>query len=287
MKNSLILAIALSTLFSIHSQSDKPIPIVYLNKSVSTHFVSKLNIDYTDLSTDDVVGDLPMANILRIKPIKESDNLGFATVVGESFFLQFKLEYSTDLDLVHKHIDLDNPADFRVPEPGSVIENSVKSYDNPNYSLNHTELEAYAKLLYLEKPSLNNVVSKQYKMKLKLNNIWVVEDYIYFDYSVKNQANIPYNIDEMRYKIIDTKKVKATNSQDRMLVPDFSSNNEAMFTEDHRNIVAFKKFTFPNDKSFIIEISENQISGRKITLEMSYSDILLAKSFNNSIITSK
>ena len=44
-----------------------PLPVIYLNENVSTHFVSELNIDYTDLSTNNVVGDNPMKNIIRIK----------------------------------------------------------------------------------------------------------------------------------------------------------------------------------------------------------------------------
>ena len=100
---------------------------------------------------------------------------------------------------------------------------------------------------------------------------------------MKNNANIPYSIDEIRYKIIDTKLVKATSNQDRLILPDFSANGIKQFDDEFRNIVAFKKFTFPNDKSFIIEIAEDQISGRKITLEMSYSDILLAKTFKHEI----
>jgi conjugative transposon TraN protein len=284
MKDYILLTIAMLTLFTATSQTSQQIPVVYLNKSVSTHFVSRLNIDYTDLSTNNVVGDLPMANILRIKPINESNDLGYATIVGESFFLQFQLKYSDNLDMVHKHIDLDNPEDFRIATSAPVSNGSpISTYDNPNYSLNHTELMAYSKLMDVEKPSLNNVVSKEYKMKLKLNNIWVVEDYIYFDYTLKNNANIPYSIDEIRYKIIDTKLVKATSNQDRLIVPDFSANGIKQFDDEFRNIVAFKKFTFPNDKSFIIEIAEDQISGRKITLEMSYSDILLAKTFKHEI----
>lgn len=290
MKNLLTLSITLLLSASMFSQVN-PLPIIYLNENVSTHFVSKLNIDYTDLSTMDVVGDNPMKNIVRIKPKKSSNNLGIATIVGESFFLQFRLVYTSDIDMAHTHIDLDNREDFRpvssqqtasvaqakAPQPMQADAN----YDNPNYTLTHTELAAHAELLEPSRPSLNNVVSKKYKMTLKLNNIWVVDDYLYFDYTAHNKANIPYTIDEIRYKIIDSKIVKATSNQDRLIEPHYILNEETFIDGKFRNIVAFKKFTFPNDKSFIIEIAEDQISGRKITLEMSYSDLLSAKTFKS------
>ena len=38
--------------------------------------------------------------------------------------------------------------------------------------------------------------------------------------------------------------------------------------------------TFPNDKKLTIEMTENQISGRTISLKINYSDVLSADSFN-------
>lgn len=290
MKKFIALSITLLLSVSTFSQVN-PLPVIYLNENVSTHFVSKLNIDYTDLSTNEVVGDNPMKNIVRIKPKRASGNLGIATIVGESFFLQFRLVYTQDIDMAHTHIDLDNRKDFRPlssQQRANVTKGKVAeivepeaNYDNPNYTLTHTELASHAAKLEPASPSLNNVVSKKYRMHLKLNNIWVVDDYLYFDYTAHNKANIPYTIDEIRYKIIDSKIVKATSNQDRLIEPDFVLNKETFTDGKFRNIVAFKKFTFPNDKSFIIEIAEDQISGRKITLEMSYSDLLSAKTFKS------
>lgn len=293
MKKLIALSITLLLSISIFSQVN-PLPVIYLNENVSTHFVSKLNIDYTDLSTNDVVGDNPMKNIVRIKPKRASNNLGIATIVGESFFLQFRLVYTQDIDMAHTHIDLDNRTDFRPLSSqqranvtkGKIVE-PKSNYNNPNYTLTHTELAAYAAKLEPEKPSLNNVIAKKYKMTLKLNNIWVVEDYLYFDYTAKNKANIPYTIDEIRYKIIDSKIVKATSNQDRLLKTEFVSNKETFIDGKYRTIVAIKKFTFPEDKSFIIEIAEDQISGRKIRLEIAYSDLLEAKTFKGKVKESK
>ncbi len=277
MKLKLYILTVLSTI-SIFTQAQDlgDIPIVYVNKDVTTHFTSKLNIDYADISTNLAVHDLPMKNILRVKPKGPSEVLGFVTIVAESLFMQFKLEYTHDINKANKRVDLDNPP----LSPNSLLKAQGSDYNNPNYSLDHMELNHYAALLSKEAPSLHNVVAKEHKVRLKINNIWVVEDYIYIDYVAENKANIPYTIDEIRYKIIDTKKLKATNQQDRHLTPDFSTNTNKVFTDTYRNIVAFRKFTFPDDKSFVIVLAEEQISGRKVSLELSYADILNAKTFH-------
>jgi len=273
-------------LISLSSMAQEQLPVVYLNENISTHFVSKLNIDYLDMSTPNVAGNHPHSNFVSLKPKRPSDNLGVATIVGESFFLQFRLKYTPDVDIAHTRIDLDQPEGFTY---AGLTDKDVKplepinNYKNPNYSLSHEELARYAAILEKEGPSLNNVVSKKYKMSIKLNNVWVVEDYIYLDYTTTNKANIPYTIDEIRYKIVDAKQLKATNSQDRFLEPDYVTNPGEFTDKKFRNIAAFKKFTFPNDKAFIIEIAEDQISGRKVTLEMTYSDILSAANINGTI----
>jgi hypothetical protein len=43
--------------------------------------------------------------------------------------------------------------------------------------------------------------------------------------------------------------------------------------------------TFPNDKVLTIEMSEKQISGRSISLNIDYEDVLNADSFNSSLLS--
>lgn len=44
--------------------------------------------------------------------------------------------------------------------------------------------------------------------------------------------------------------------------------------------MVLKKMTFPNDKVLTIEMTENQISGRNISVSIDYEDVLSADSFN-------
>ena len=44
------------------------------------------------------------------------------------------------------------------------------------------------------------------------------------------------------------------------------------------------KMTFPNDKVLTIELSEKQISGRNISLNIDYEDVLNADNFNEVLL---
>ena len=121
-------------------------------------------------------------------------------------------------------------------------------------------------------------------MEMRLNNIYAVGDYFFIDYSVENKTNIRFDIDEMRLKLADKKISKATNNQVIELTPEMQLEQTQSFKYGYRNILVVKKLTFPNDKILTIEMSEKQISGRTISLNIDYEDVLCADSFNKVLL---
>ena len=115
---------------------------------------------------------------------------------------------------------------------------------------------------------------------MRLNNIYSVGDYFFIDFSIENRTNIRFDIDELRIKLADKKQSKATNSQIIELTPTLVLDQSKTFKHGYRNVIVLKKMTFPNDKVLSIELSEKQISGRTITLNIDYEDVLYADSFN-------
>ena len=85
-------------------------------------------------------------------------------------------------------------------------------------------------------------------------------------------------------KLTDKKETKATNSQTIELTPVYSLNPVKKFKKNYRNVLVIEKLTFPDEKVLRLEISENQISGRVITLTIEYEDILNADGFDSDIL---
>jgi conjugative transposon TraN protein len=119
---------------------------------------------------------------------------------------------------------------------------------------------------------------------MRLNNIYSVGDYFFLDFSIENRTNIRFDIDELRFKLSDKKQSKATNSQIIELTPALVLDQSQTFRYGYRNVVVLKKMTFPNDKVLTIEVSEKQISGRTIKLNIDYEDVLYADSFNDILL---
>ena len=147
-----------------------------------------------------------------------------------------------------------------------------------------SEMARYAWAVYGSDRKFNQLVFSANGMKAIVNNIYSIGDYFFIDYSLQNKTKIAYDIEEMRVKLTDKKEVKATNSQTIELTPAYSLNLAKRFKKKYRNVLVIPKLTFPDEKVLRIEISENQISGRVITMTIEYDDILNADGFDSDIL---
>lgn len=253
---------------------------ILVNSEVTTHIVMPENIKMVDLSTTKIIGNQCADNIVRIKPFIEADSvpthyregelMGTLTLIGERHLAQY--------DVVYTATPSRAASIHRVPYAG------LDSYINPEVSMPQSEMARYAWAVYGSGRKYNQVVSKANGMKAIVNNIYSIGDYFFIDYSLQNSTKIAYDIAEVRVKLTDKKEVKATNSQTVELSPVYSLNLAKKFKKNYRNVLVLDKLTFPDEKVLRIEISENQISGRVITLTVEYDDILNADGFDSDIL---
>lgn len=253
---------------------------IIVNSEVTTHIVMPENIKMVDLSTTKIIGNQCADNIVRIKPFIEADSvlthyregelMGTLTLIGERHLAQYDVVYTASPSRA--------ASIHRVPYAG------LDSYINPEVSMPQSEMARYAWAVYGSGRKYNQVVSKANGMKAIVNNIYSIGDYFFIDYSLQNSTKIAYDIAEVRVKLTDKKEVKATNSQTVELSPVYSLNLARKFKKNYRNVLVLDKLTFPDEKVLRIEISENQISGRVITLTVEYDDILNADGFDSDIL---
>lgn len=254
---------------------------IYVNREVTTHIVMPENIKMVDISTAKIAGNQCTDNIVRIKPSCGSDSipeagyrdnelLGTLTLIGERHIAQYDILYTQSPQMA--------ASIFEVPY------SHTQSYINPEVTMPMAEMARYAWAVYGSGRKYNQIVSRAHGMKAVVNNIYAVGDYFFIDYSLQNKTKIAYDIEELRVKLTDKKETKATNSQTIELSPVFSLNHVRKFKKSYRNVLVLPKLTFPDEKVLRLEISENQISGRVITLTIEYEDILHADGFDSDIL---
>ncbi len=260
------------------------LPEIEITEGINLHIISPEPIQYVDLSTEKLTGDLPTANIARIKitdhpddegkekpdikyVILNGDKIGVITVVAQSFIAQYKAVYRNQDNLniiTNIHIQ---------PEAMQPIEFDKMAFSN-------LELRKFAMDIIQKKSEKSPLrEEKNLKLSFQLNNVYVLSDYIFLDLTIQNKSNLSYDIEDLKFSLEDKKIYKATNNQSVEMTPVFQLNPQKYFRKSFRNIYVFKKFTYPNSKVMMIRLIEEQLSGRTIEMKVNYSDILKADTF--------
>lgn len=273
---SLLVGIAaLCTTSSMYAQQTyMELEQLTVNEKVTTVITASEPILFVDISTDKVVGDQPMENTVRLKPKEagheDGEVLCIVTIVTERYRTQYALLYTTRMKeaVTDKEIQL----------------HERNAYNNPSVSMSTADMTAYARQIWNSPALFRNVATKQHRMVMRLNNIYSVGEYFFIDFSIDNKTNIRFDIDEIRIKLADKKLSKATNAQIIELTPALVLEQACSFKHGYRNVIVLKKLTFPNDKILSIEVTEKQISGRNISLDIEYEYVLSADSFNKVLL---
>lgn len=246
---------------------------LYVNEEVTTHIIMPEPIRLVDISTQKIAGNQCADNIVRIKPVNrmfEHELAGTVTVIGERNMVQYDIVYTRQPNLAYSVYKVSNA--------------ELDRYSNPSVTMTEGEMARFAYAIYNSPRRFYGIRQSKYGMTIRVNNIYTLNDYFFIDYSIENRSKIKYDIDEVRVKLTDKKQSKATNSQTVELSPVWSLNGARSFQKAYRNVIVIDKLTFPNEKVLSLEISERQISGRVITVNIDYSDILNADSFDESLI---
>jgi len=239
---------------------------IYIHPDVSTHFITSEPIEYVDLSVDEIAGDLPVANILRIKPADQQDKEegGVLTIVCQKYMVQYRLIYA-------------DPRSATTSKFISSLDGSGLLH--PEIILSTTEMRQICKDMLLDRKAKKIRQTTRQGMRLRVHRIVTVGDYFFVELSLKNQSNIPFTKDQVRFHLQDQRKVKTTNHQRITLTPEYQLYRKHTGGRSFRNIYVFKKFSFPDDKILQIEVAEEPLSGRVIRLGLNYKKILHAEAW--------
>lgn len=245
-----------------------------VNEQVTTVITATEPVRFVDISTDKVAGDQPINNTIRLKPkeagYEDGEVLAIVTIVTERYRTQYALVYTTRM----KEAVTDK----------EILLLERNAYNNPSVSMSTADMTRFARRIWNSPAKIRNVGTKAHRMVMRLNNIYSVGDYFFIDFSIENRTNIRFDIDEIRVKLADKKLSKATNAQTIELTPALVLEAGKTFRHGYRNVIVVKKLTFPNGKLLTIEMTEKQISGRNISLNIDYEDVLAADSFNVDLL---
>lgn len=273
--NKICMAAMLIVAASEMSAQTTPVEMEWLtvNENVTTIVTASEPVKLVDLSTDKIAGDQPIENTVRLKPkeaSKDGDILAIVTIVTERYRTQYGLVYTSKMS--------------EAVTDKEILPVERTAYAHPSVTMSQEEMYRHARRIWNSPARFRDVSCKGHGMRMRLNNIYTCGDYFFIDFSVSNRTNIRFDIDEIRLKLTDKKITKATNSQSIELKPEMMLEKATSFSKGYRNVIVVKKLTFPDEKVLTIEMSEDQISGRTMKLEIDYEDVLSADSFDDRLL---
>lgn len=273
--NKICMAAMLIVAASKMSAQTTPVEMEWLtvNENVTTIVTASEPVKLVDLSTDKIAVDQPIENTVRLKPkeaSKDGDILAIVTIVTERYRTQYGLVYTSKMS--------------EAVTDKEILPVERTAYAHPSVTMSQEEMYRHARRIWNSPARFRDVSCKGHGMRMRLNNIYTCGDYFFIDFSVSNRTNIRFDIDEIRLKLTDKKITKATNSQSIELKPEMMLEKATSFSKGYRNVIVVKKLTFPDEKVLTIEMSEDQISGRTMKLEIDYEDVLSADSFDDRLL---
>lgn len=248
----------------------------------TVHIIFPAPIKYVDLgNTNLVAGKADGAeNVLRVKAairnFTEETNMSVITEDGD--FFSFNVKYVDEPRLLNIEM-----CDFihdgeAVNRPNNVMDIYLTELGSESPRM----VRLILKSIYQDdKRRIRHIGCKRFGVQFLLKGLYAHGDLLYFHTEVKNDTNVPFDVDFVNFKVADKKIVKRTAMQERVIYP-LRAYNYVTRMEGKNGactVFALPKFTLPDDKKLVVELNEKQ-GGRHQVFEITNEELMRAETIN-------
>lgn len=249
---------------------------VAFNKT--THVIFPSEIVYVDLGDENLVAGLAdgAKNVLRVKSAVKSfkSETNLTVITDDGCFFTFNVKFAKEPLLLNIEMtDFIHDGEV-VNRPNNAQEIFLERLGQESPML----VKLIMKSIYKQdKREIKHIGSKRFGVQFILKSIYTNNGLLYFHTELKNTSNIAFDIDYISFKIVDKKVVKRTAMQEQVLEPLRAQNYVTVVNgkKSERTVFALEKFTIPDDKQLVIEVSEKE-GGRNQSFVVENGDIVRA-----------
>ena len=250
---------------------------VSFNKTV--HILFPAAVQYVDLGSNDIIAGRASGaeNVVRIKAAVAGfpGETNCSVITADGSFYSFIVRYA------------DEPERLSVEMDDWLRKNPTAEYANDRMFVRLSELGGETPVLvnrimysvYKKNASdIKSVGSKQFGIESLLKGVYIHKDLMYFHIAVRNTSNVSYDMDFIRFKIVDKKVAKRTAVQETYVNPVrvYSQQNTVDGKSTVRNVFVFPKMTLPDDKVLTVEFFEKG-GGRHQSFNIGNAELVGAK----------
>lgn len=248
----------------------------------TTHIIFPSAVRYVDLGSPNLVAGKAdgAENVIRVKAVvKNFRNETNMSVITESgSFYTFNVKYTDEPLLLNIEMKDFIHDGNKVNRPNNALDIYLKELGSESPKL----VQLINRSIHKEnKRHIKHIGSKAFGIQYLLRGIYTHNGLLYFHTQVRNQSNVPFEVDFVTFKIVDKKVMKRTAIQEQIIFPLRAYNYATVVAgnKDERTVFTFDKFTIPADKVLVVELNEKS-GGRHQSFTVESEDIVRAKVIN-------
>lgn len=248
----------------------------------TTHIIFPSAVRYVDLGSPNLVAGKAdgAENVIRVKAVVRNfrDETNMSVITESGSFYTFNVKYADEPLLLNIEMKDFIHDGSKVNRPNNALDIYLKELGSESPKL----VQLINKSIHKEnKRHVKHIGSKAFGIQYLLRGIYTHNGLLYFHTQVRNQSNVPFEVDFVTFKIVDKKVMKRTAIQEQIVFPLRVHNYATMVAgnKDERTVFTFDKFTIPADKVLVVELNEKS-GGRHQSFTVESEDIVRAKVIN-------
>ena len=248
----------------------------------TTHIIFPSAVRYVDLGSPNLVAGKAdgAENVIRVKAVVKNfrDETNMSVITESGSFYTFNVKYADEpllLSIEMKDFIHDGS---KVNRPNNALDIYLKELGSESPKL----VQLINKSIHKEnKRHVKHIGSKAFGIQYLLRGIYTHNGLLYFHTQVRNQSNVPFEVDFVTFKIVDKKVMKRTAIQEQIVFPLRAYNYATLVAgnKDECTVFTFDKFTIPAGKVLVVELNEKS-GGRHQSFTVESEDIVRAKVIN-------
>lgn len=248
----------------------------------TVHIIFPASIKYVDLGSSNIIAGKAGSseNVLRVKSaVRQFETeTNMAVITEEGSYYTFNIKYADEpekLNIEMKDFMHDGVATNR---PNNSMEIYLKELGSESprivYLINRS-------IYQNDKRIVKHIGSKRFGIQYLLKGIYSHNGLLYLHTQIKNSSNVAFDIDFIRFKVVDKKLMKQTAVQETVIYPLRAYNfiSQVGGNQTERTVFTIDKITIPNDKQLVIELFEKN-GGRNQSFIVENDDLIRAEQIN-------
>lgn len=248
----------------------------------TTHIIFPSAVRYVDLGSPNLVAGKAdgAENVIRVKAVVKNfrDETNMSVITESGSFYTFNVKYADEPLLLNIEMKDFIHDGSKVNRPNNALDIYLKELGSESPKL----VQLINKSIHKEnKRHVKHIGSKAFGIQYLLRGIYTHNGLLYFHTQVRNQSNVPFEVDFVTFKIVDKKVMKRTAIQEQVIFPLRAYNYATVVADnkEERTVFTLDKFTIPADKVLVVELNEKS-GGRHQSFIVENEDIVRARVIN-------